>query len=446
VKDIMERAESVKEVASDEVDFLSDSALAILHEEAKSPRWIINLSAGFILLVILWASITEVDEIVRAQGTAVPSGSLQLVQSLEGGQLEELFVSEGQTVREGQLLLTIDDSDVAALLIRTETEYLAALARIARLRGEIDGSDPIYPERVVNDSPELITEENRTLELRREARATETRIARLDQADLEQEAQSLVTQIASLEEQRDYVQEERDITAPLVERGAVAAIDLIRIDQNLSELNARISESTSRRTRVLTQIERAAETVDQIGENFIARAQEELASLIVAVQISEAGFTSEDARAQRLQVRSPTNGVVKRILVTTIGEVIQPGEDIVEVLPIDEELVFEAKVSPKDIGFIRNDLSASIKVSAYEFATYGGLDAVVEQIGVDTVIDEDTHETYYLVTLRVSNNLIDANGNPLPILPGMEASIDIKTDTKSVLQYFFKPLLRMIKS
>jgi len=446
MKGMLEKAESVAQIDDADKDYINDAALAVLHEEPKKQRLILFSSLVFFVIVIMWAALTQVDEIVRAQGTAIPSGNVQIVQSLDGGILESLNVTTGQSVKKGQVLLTVDDTDASALFIKTETEFLAALAKAARLEAEVAGTDPVYDARVQEGGAQLIVEENKILEIRRQSMDSELRIALLDKRDSTQELANIQKQNVSLNKQLDLVSQQREINKPLVERGAVPAIELLKIDQRLSELKAKINENKSLKERVETKLMRLDETINKMESEYLSRAQEELARVTAAIKISEAGLASDDARARRSQLESPTTGVIKNIYVTTIGEVVLPGEDIIEIVPIDDEIIFEAKVNPKDIGFVRKDLVASVKVSAYEFATYGGLEARVDQISADTIIDEETRIAYYMVRLKVKNTLEDAAGNPLPILPGMQASIDIKVNKKSVLTYMFKPLLRMVKS
>jgi len=445
MKDIVDRVKSMAGTTVEDKEYVSDATLAVLHDVPKSHRMVLKLSLALFIVAVLWASIARVDEVVRAQGTAIPSGKVQLVQSFDGGLLQSLDVTEGQKVDKGQLLLTIDDTDFQSNVIRTETELYAALAKSARLIAEVTGSEPVYDAQLDN-RPALIIQENRLLELRREEYEAEVSISELERRESRQELDNLKRLRVSLQDQLRLITQERELNAPLVERGAAPALELIRIDKSLSEVQSRLVDNQGQMNRTETKIQRLDRTIERIKSSFKERAQGELAEVNAAIKIAQAGLSSDDARAKRSQLVSPTAGIIKKIWVTTIGAVIQPGNDIVEVIPLDDEIIFEARVNPKDIGFIKNGSEASVKVTAYEFATYGGLKAHVSQISADTMIDQETGATYYLVRLNVKNTLNDASGNTLPILPGMEASIDIKVSNKSVLSYIFKPLLRMVKS
>lgn len=344
---------------------------------------------GFFAFAILWAHFAVVDEVTRADGKAIPSSRLQKIQNLEGGIVAELFVREGQLVDAGAPLVRLDETRFASSMEEAEADRQALLLRIERLEAEVQDREPHFPAELERVVPvlarnELALHAGRQRQLREE-------IAGLE-AQLEQRQQEL----------RDFL------------------LAIPRAEAAIREVERKIDETRSRfRNEALTRLNEARAELNRLNAT---------------------GRGLED-RLRRTLVTSPVRGVVKRLQVNTIGGVIQPGSDLVEVVPLDDHLLIEARVRPQDIAFLHPGQPAMVRFTAYDYTIYGGLPARLEQIGADTISDENGN-SFYLVQLRTDRSHLGSEEEPLLIIPGMIASVDIVTGRKSILSYLLKPIVR----
>ncbi|MEZ5728846.1 MAG: HlyD family type I secretion periplasmic adaptor subunit [Burkholderiaceae bacterium] len=359
----------------------------------------------------LWASQAELEEVTRGQGRVVPSSKEQVIQSLDPGILTELLVREGDTVQKGQVLLKIDDTRASALYRELESKTITLSASAARLRAEAYGGKLVFPPEVKKLADVA----------RRETEAYRARRTALDES------------VSSLKRGMQLLDREIRITEPLVGRGLVSEVELLRLKRQRNELSLQMVD---RRNKF--HADAAADLIKV--ESELAQARESL--------------TAREDTYRRTEIRSPMKGTVKSIRVSTIGGVVQPGQDIMLIVPTEDTLVVEAYVRPADVAFLHPGQAAVVKVSAYDYAIYGGLDGVVENISPDTVRDErrsgtpvadvtDESNTFYRVLVRTkSNSLTTPDGRQLPIIPGMTASVEMLTGRKTVLQYLLKPVNR----
>jgi len=382
---------------------------------AGEKPWLAFLSvvllAAMLATFFFWASISELEEVTRGQGRVVPSSREQVIQSLDPGILTELHVREGDTVKAGDLLLRIDDTRAAALFRELEAKTLSLAASAARLRAEAYGGEPVYPPEVLADQV-IVKRENRAFKARTEALET-------SQAGLKRGVALLRREIA--------------ITEPMVGRGLVSEVELLRLRRQRNELSLQITDRRDKFTA-----DAAADLIK--FETELSQARE-----------------SRNARAdtfRRTEIVSPMNGTVKAIKINTIGGVMQAGQEIMTIVPNEDSLMIEAFVRPADVAFLHAGQSATVKVSAYDYAIYGGLAGEVINISPDTLRDErrantpvadvaDEANAYYRVLVRTKENVLTTpDGRKLPIIPGMTASVEMLTGKKTVLQYLVKPLNR----
>lgn len=380
----------------------------------ESPR-LAFLSVVLLLLTlggfVLWASQAELEEVTRGQGRIVPSSKEQVIQSLDPGILTELLVREGDAVEKGQLLLRIDPTRAEALYRELEAKAVALAATATRLRAEAYGGKLEFPDKV-KAHPEV---------LRRETDVYRSRVRALDES------------LAGLERGIKLLDREISITEPMVGRGLVSEVELLRLKRQRNDLAL---QSADRRNKFsadaaadLTKVE---SELDQTTETLIARAE----------------------TFARTEIRSPMKGTVKSIRINTIGGVVQAGQDIMLIVPTEDTLVVEAYVRPADVAFLHPGQKAVVKISAYDYAIYGGLDGVVENISPDTLRDErrggapatdvpNEESSFYRVLVRTSQtSLRTPAGQELPIIPGMTASVEMLSGTKTVMQYLLKPVNR----
>ncbi|AMO55513.1 hypothetical protein GZ77_09775 [Endozoicomonas montiporae] len=390
---------------------------------------------------IVWAHYAELDEITRAEGKIIPSSRIQKVQNLEGGILSAIMVREGDSVEEGQILLQIDDTRFASSFRESKYSEQSLQAERLRLLAELN-DQPFAPG--INTIEKLGSAFNDELALY-EARtgARESNLAILQQ-QLRQQQQALneaKSRHGNLNESMMLAEQELALTIPLAKRGSVSEVELIKMKRQVTELKGKLDQSRLSQPRLSAAIEEAKYKIEEQRRQIKTELNTELSEVNEKLlRINENNLALED-RVARTAVRSPVNGTINKLNINTIGGVVQPGIDLVEIVPSEDSLLVEAKVRPTDIAFLHPDLDATVKVTAYDFSIYGGLEASLEHISADTITTEDG-ESFYQIQVRTDKNHLGSDSKPLPIIPGMVASVDIKTGKKSVLDYLLKPMYR----
>ena len=409
---------------------------------AKTQRaqTIVRAAIVVVVLLIVWASLAHVDEVTKGDGKVIPSRQLQLVQSFDGGVVSEILVKEGQVVEKDQLLLKIDETRATSGVRESAAQGFALRARQARLRALAEGA-PFQPPSAAGDS----VDEKRIVE--EERRLYETRLSELNmmvsinQQQLQQRQQELTemrSRKTSAERSLDLSQQELGKTRPLLATGAVSEVDILRLEREVSKARGDSEQSSAQIARVQASIGEAQHKMQETELNFRNEARKEMAETLGKLNALNEGAVALTDKVDKSQIKSPVRGRVQRLLANTVGGVVQPGKDIVEIVPLDDALVLEAKVMPKDIAFIHPGQAATVKFSAYDFAIYGGLTAEVENISPDTVVDERGN-AFYLVRVRTHQSNFSEK---LPIIPGMTAEVDILTGNKTVMSYLLKPVLK----
>jgi adhesin transport system membrane fusion protein len=372
--------------------------------EVANPHWLtyslVYLVLAFLLVFLWWSYRAEVEIVTTGQAKVITSSKVQVVQNLEGGILEELLVAEGDIVKREQVVARISDVNFASNYRESRARQIALRAAVARQQAEVSGAQLSFPADVVRERPDFVREE--------------TALYRARQHELKEALDNLAITLG-------MVREELALSEPLVKQGAISEVEILRLRRMEAENKARM---------------------DDRRNQFRAGAQTELRQSQVELSRLEESVVAMKDRVQRTTVRSPMDGVVKKLNITTLGGVIQPGSDIMEIVPIEDTLLVETRISPADVGFLRPGQQAMVKVSAYDFSIYGGLDGKVEHISADTMADTRANEVYYMVLVRTDRNSIVAGEKTLTVIPGMTAAVDILTGRKTVLQYILKPFLR----
>lgn len=388
-------------VRAEDLGFVSDMQRALLEQRRRGPRWLLIIIAALLASATAWAAFSRVEEITQGPARVVPSSREQLVQSLEGGIVQALLVREGDVVAQGQPLLRIDPTKADAAFREGRSKAMALRAMSVRLAAESRGLELQFPAGMEID-PGLVDNERRNFAARRRA--------------LEE---GLATQRRS----RALLAREIEMTAPMVDRGLVAEVELLRMRRQYNDLEMQIAERRNR---------------------FRAEAASELARVEAELAQVSGMLTARKDQVERTVLRSPVRGTVSNLRVTTVGGVIQPGQEIMEIVPLDERLLVEARIAPRDVAFIRPGLPATVKLTAYDYTVYGALQGRVELISADTLADERRSEesTYYRVLVRTEDTLGRRDGPLLAIIPGMTATVEIRTGEKTVLDYLLKPVRR----
>lgn len=399
----------------------------------------------FVIAFIAWANFARLDEVTRGEGRVIPSSKVQVIQNLEGGILAEVLVREGAVVEKGQVLLRIENTAAEANYGELRQRYLSAVAAIARLHAEMSDAEdpqPVFTDELLSEAPDLARAELTLFHVRKQQLRSQIQILEDQVAQRKQELQELDSKLGGLRSAYGLASEELKITRPLAEQGVVAKVELLRLEREVLDLKSQIDANSLARPRAESALNEAQRRIEERLVTFRSEAATELSKRQAELASITEAMTADSDRVKRTEVRSPVHGTVKVIKIRTVGGVIQPGEDLVEIVPTEDTLLVEAQVRPSDIAFMYPNQKAVVKITAYDFSVYGGLDAVVEQISADSIEDKEKGESFFRVYLRTDRNHLGTPVDPLPIIPGMTASVDILTGEKTVLEYLMKPILR----
>ncbi|AGS58963.1 HlyD family type I secretion periplasmic adaptor subunit [Proteus mirabilis] len=406
-KHLMPSSHTKEVLSNKDLALLNDLHAALQNEKHHKSFMMITILLIFMVIFVIWAWNSNLEEVTRGQGSIIPSSREQIIQTLDAGILKSMQVKEGDIVEKGQVLLTLDDTRTSAILRESEAKVANLEAIRARLKAEAYSTELSFPEGL---STELVTRETTVYKIRKDA---------------------LKSGIDNLQQSKALLDREISITKPIVARGAMSAVELLRMERQSADIQLQIDE---KKNKYLT--EAGAELVKTEAE--LAQARENMAGRADPVE--------------RALIRAPLRGIVKNIRINTVGGVISAGQDIMEIVPLEDQLLVEAYISPRDVAYVRAGMPALVKLTAYDYAIYGGLEGVVTLVSPDTLHDQkrpsdlklNQDEAFYRVLVTTqSSHLTDKNGKELPVIPGMIASVDIKTGEKTVFQYLIKPITRM---
>lgn len=394
--------------------FANDIRAAVELRTPRTSRMLLSATLGLFAVALIWAYFAVLDEVKRGNGRVVPSRSMQVVQSLEGGIVTEILAQEGAIVREGQPLMRIDDTSFAAQFGEVRERRAAMAARVARLEAEVAGATPMF-------SDELIAAARKAVETERNL--FDARVRKLAQEiDVLTQTETKLTGTLAL------LDREMALTRNLYAQKVIPEIEMLRLDRQAADMRGQLAETKSR--------------IAQVTSTFRAQAEEDLAKSKGDLAVLEETIKSAQDRVRRTELRSPVRGIVNKLNVTTVGAVVAPGGNVMDIVPLDDSLLVEGRIKPQDIAFIRPNQDAVVKITAYDSSVYGSLKGKVERISADTIAEESRtpeKETFYRVMVRTETNHLGSGGNPLPIIPGMVATVEILTGSKSVLDYLLKP-------
>jgi membrane fusion protein, adhesin transport system len=388
-----------------------------------------------------WAAYAHIDEVAVGMGKIIPSSQVQVIQNLEGGILADMLVREGEMVEQGQVLLRVDATGFQSELRQNRAKQMALEGQVARLTAETEGRDIVFPSQILENRPDVAERESALFRSRRSEleAALEGIGQQIEQR--RQEVNNLKSRQQSLTRSLSFAQQELSMSLELAEKGYRSKLEVLKLRQKFTELEGQLDS-----TRIAVPQAEAAlsEAERKLEERRLAHRSQALAELTQyrseLMGLTEALRAQED-RVTRREVRSPVHGIVKHVKVHTLGGVIQPGADLVEIVPLNDQLLVEARVQPSDIAFIRPGQKATVKLTAYDYSIYGGLEAELDHISADSLVTE-RGEPYYLIRVRTKQNYLGSEDKKLAVMPGMVASVDIITGDKTVLQYIMKPLLK----
>ena len=405
-------------------------------QSLDASRKLIATSALGLAILLVWAGFAEVDSITRGTGRVIPSSRAQLVQPSEPAVVEEILVRNGQMVEEGQLLVRLDDAQSASELGQLQTENARLAVRAQRLSQEADGRS------LGCEEGSVCAEEQRLQRARiAAARSRESALA----AAVEQRRRDLREAEATVESLRESVRlanEEVAMLEPLAGQGIVPRTELLSAQREVTDLRGRLSAAQQAAGRASASIRQAQADLSSARLDFRQQALNERSEVATRIAVNEETIRGAEARLERNELKAPASGVVNDVQVTTEGGFVNAGEAIMQIVPIGEKLLIEARVSPSDIAFVAVGDPATVKVTAYDFSIYGGLDGVVTQVSADSIYDEVERVAYYAVIIETENNAFERGGQSLPIVPGMICEVEVLTGRRTILSYLLKPVSR----
>ncbi|EIA1618647.1 HlyD family type I secretion periplasmic adaptor subunit [Vibrio parahaemolyticus] len=451
--------DNYNKLSNDELDFVDDKTAALLLNTPNSARLMLWVMVLFFVAAIGWASWAQIDQVTVGQGKVIPSSQIQVVQNLEGGLVKEILVKEGQLVKKGQQLLLIDDTRFRSDYREREQQVANLTASVLQLSASInsvavnrDFNIQDWEKSVVLDYgkltfPPVLEETQPQLTQRQKAEYREdldnlrNQLSVIDQ-QVEQKQQDLVeieARVRNLRQSYQYAKKELDITQPLADEGVVPRIELLKLQRQVNDTRREMTSSELKIPVIKSAIKESMLNRIDVALKFRSEQQEKLNNAQDQLSALVESAVGLEDRVNRTVVVSPVTGKIKTLNVNTVGGVIQPGMDIVEIVPTEDTLLVEAKIAPKDIAFLRPNLNAIVKFTAYDFTKYGGLVGELEHISADTTQDEEGN-SFYIVRVRTEKTSFGQDAD-LPIIPGMTASVDIITGKRTVLEYLLKPLL-----
>lgn len=399
---------------------------------------LIAICAATMLILLIWAGFAQVDEITRGQGKVIPSSQAQLVQPSEPSVIADILVRSGERVEQGQVLVRLDDSTDSSELGQLEAENARLSVRAQRLEGEAQGS-------AMGCAAGSVCAEEQRLQRARlaTARSRETALG----AAVEQRRRDLREAEAtadSLEESVRLSQEQVGMLEPLAAQGIVPQTELLTARRELVDVRGRLSAARQAAARASASIREAQADLQASRLDFRQQALDERSEVETRIAVNEESIRGASARRDRNELRAPTTGIVNNLQVTTEGGFVGAGDTIMQIVPIGDRLLVEARISPRDIGFVAVGDPANVKVTAYDFATYGGLPGSVVEISADSIYDEVEREAYYRVLIETERSYVEKDGQQFAIVPGMITDVEIITGAKSILAYLLRPVTRAL--
>ena len=429
---------SVPTETKEDLHWEDEADLAILEQTPVKAKALLYAITAILGIFIIWACFAEVDEVTRGEGRVIPSKQVQVIQSLDGGIVSEILVHEGQNVTVGTPLIRIDETRAVSSLRENQAQYLAFLAKQSRLKSLAEDAPFNPPPEVLKQEPEIYDQEYALYLSSKDEVRSAMDIAREQMTQREKELLEVQYKKEIAEKNYESANKELAANKPLLASGAVSEIDILKLEREATRARGDIDQARAQISRIQSAIGEARRKIAEVEQNFKSKVRTELNDVTGRLNsLTEATVSLQD-KVNQTTLKSPVNGKVSRLFFNTVGGVIQPGKEVLEVVPTDDALILETKIQIKDIAFIRMLQPAVVKLTAYDYTIYGALDAVVENIAADSIVDEKGN-AYYLVRVRTLKSSL---GKGLPIIPGMVAQVDIMTGKKTVLSYLLKPVLK----
>ncbi|MGP1722342.1 HlyD family type I secretion periplasmic adaptor subunit [Shewanella frigidimarina] len=443
-----------------DLEMVDDVYGAMMTDAPSGHRLIIWSLAAMMVCFFIWAYFSELDQVTSGTGKVIPSSQIQIIQSLDGGILQEIYVQEGGIVTKGQPLARIDDTRFRSDFDQQEQEVFGLQTNIIRMRTELDSiiisdmssdwrqqvkitkQNVVFPQTIIDEEPELVKRQQEEYSIRLDNLSNQLEILVRQIQQRQQEIEELASRISTLTTSYQLVSRELELTRPLARKGIVPEVELLKLERTVNDIQGELQSVRLLRPKVKASMDEAIlkrrEAVFVYATDLRAQLNEMQTKLSRMNQAQKGAFD----KVSKAVIASPVIGTIKKINFNTLGGVVQPGEEIMEIVPSEDKLLIETKITPKDIAFLHPGLPAIVKVTAYDFTRYGGLKGTVEHISADTSQDEEGN-SFYIVKVRTQeSSLMKDDGTEMPIIPGMLTSVDVITGKKSILEYILNPILR----
>ncbi|MET0721335.1 MAG: HlyD family type I secretion periplasmic adaptor subunit [Tardiphaga sp.] len=425
--------------------FSNDVRAAVALRTPRTSRMLLLTVTALLAAFLIWAHFAVLDEVKRGNGRVVPSRQTQVVQSLEGGIISELLIQEGAIVNKEQALARIEDTNFASQFGEIRERRGAMAARVIRLEAETLGRASVeFPDELMRIAPRAVQTERSVFDAHARKLAQDIDVIAQQEWQKKKEIDELRATETRLSETLALLTRETLLTRRLYEQKVVPEIEMLRADRQATDMRGQLAVVQATMIKTDAAVKEAQSRLKNVSTAFRALAEDDLAKSRGDLAVLDENIKSAQDRVRRTELRSPVYGIVNKLNVTTIGAVVAPGASLMEIVPLDDTLLVEGRIRPQDIAFIRPDHEAVIKLSAYDSSIYGSLHGRVERISADTITDDkgdknERGETFYRVMVRTEKNHLGTAANPLPIIPGMVATVEILTGKKSVLDYLVKP-------
>lgn len=422
-------------------EYMNSLSAAVMQTQPNRLHWVLVAFVVTIFLFIIWASFAQIDEISRGNGKVVPSGQNQILQNLEGGIISEILVKEGDFVKQGQILIRINNEKSESTMASSTLKALALQAQNLRLQAELQQIPFEYKRTDDEQMNQFLENEERMYAINKQQLESQVQILKEQLNQKNSQLQDAIQSKEHLEISLSMITKEVEMTEPMVKRGIRSQVDFLKLQREQNDAKQKFHSSILTIDKTKSEIKEIETKINEVYEANKVKVREQFNEKMSELKELQATSVAYKDQVLRTTVKSPSNGIVQKLHVNTIGGAIKPAQDLIEIVPTDYNLIVEVKILPSDIAFIYQGQKAIVKFSAYDFSIFGGLQGSVVNISPDTITEKDD-KTYYLVRIQTEKNYLGSENNPMKIIPGMIADADIITGKKSILDYILKPILK----
>ena len=451
LKKTEKKLEEIEDEQKEDVKYVNSLYSAANENVSYSINTVFTILVAVIVSLVIWANIAHVDELTRGEGKVIPSSKLQNVQSFDGGIVSEILVKDGEYVKKGQPLMRIDTTRFQATFEENEEALLSLTAKKVRLEAELNTDYAkemkklVFNGSLTENGDTYIKNQQKVYKSRFLERQNTLKIIRLQEKQKKQELKEILSKKEQLEETLVLMEEELDTITKMVNSGSKSKVELIQIKKEYNNMKGELRAVELSIPRTKLSIEESTAQIHEKLQSFKSDISQELEKTSADIKVIQAKMVSDNDKLEKTVIKSPVNGTIKQININTIGSVVKTGENLIEIVPDSDTLLVETKIDPKDIAFINPNSKTMVKLTAYDFSIYGGLEGKIVEISADSIkdIDSKDNKSYYKVVVKTDKNYLEHKGEKLTVIPGMVAQVDIITGKKSIMDFFLKPIIKV---